>query len=237
MDDAMAREIADALKHASAASDASAVPTYGTLARRGAEKMTFDFPDVSVEEARALATRVRRDVDDVEWRFTTVFARNCVEAVSRGTEEAGEEKREDERARASRALFAAAFVNFPLRVARATDEGASVLLEGFECPREDAVEDVCSEELEALENALADGVGAKRVDDAPLPDGEVSDDDWEPLETPKTWYDSMKGPLSDALAANGSKRDLVNAKLRALMHELHPSRVGATTRDKGINCD
>lgn len=112
-----------------------------------------------------------------------------------------------------------------------------MLLEGFECPRDDAVEDVCSEEVEALENALADGVGAKRVDDAPLPDGEVSDDDWEPLETPKTWYDSMKGPLSDALAANGSKRDLVNAKLRALMHELHPSRVGATTRDKGINCD
>ena len=236
MDAATAREIADALRRASAASSASGTAEHATLARRAAEKMKFDFPDVSVEEARALASRVRREDDDEGGWFTTTFARNCAEAVSGREDDAGGKGEEGERARAFRALFAAAYVHFPLRVARATDEEGVRMLEGFECPREDA-EDAGGVGVEALAAALGSGGVATRVDDARLLVEEVSDDDWEPLETSKTWYDAKQRSIGDALAVNGSKRDLVNAKLRALMHELHPSRVGATTPDKGINCD
>ena len=54
------------------------------------------------------------------------------------------------------------------------------------------------------------------------------------MESTVSWFSPVK---DDARYAKMSKREVVNAKLRGLMSELLPARVGATSTNVGVNSD
>lgn len=260
MDVSTARAIADALRtagtRAGATGDVAArgdASSAATLAATCHEKMRFDFPSVRAREVRALARAMRDRLreDDVgeatrEFPVTTALARNCAEEASRemaraselggaggdaDADEATPTKDDDDesveaRAKAYASLCVVVFVEFPRRVLAMGDEDAFEALRAYSPPDEPEID--ASTREDAADATTTNGVnGVKhstpRVD---LPDDEDDEDDWEPLETTETWFNFTE----DARFANATKREVVDAKIRGLLHELLPSRVGATMR-------
>ena len=200
--------------------------------------------------------RDRLREDDVgeatrEFPVTTALARNCAEEASRemaraselggggaaDDDEATPTKDDDDdesveaRAKAYASLCVVVFVEFPRRVLAMGDEDAFEALRAYSPPDEPEMDASTREDAAAA--TTTNGVnGVKhstpRVD---LPDDE---DDWEPLETTETWFNFTE----DARFANATKREVVDAKIRGLLHELLPSRVGATMRGNvGMSSD
>ena len=244
----------------------AAASSEATLAAACHEKMQFDFPSVRARDVRALASAMRDGLrDDVgavtrAYPVTTALARNCAEEASRELARASElvggvgeddeatttakddDDDDDEsveaRAKAYANLCAVMFVEFPRRVLAMGDDDAFEALRAYSPPDEPEIEESTREDAAAATPMPTNGMNgvkhstesAPRVD---LPDDD-DDDYWEPLETTETWFNFTE----DARFANATKREVVDAKIRGLLHELLPSRVGATMRGNvGVGSD
>jgi len=236
-----------------------------TLAAACHEKMQFDFPSVRARDVRALANAMRdglrADVGAVTRAYpvTTALARNCAEEASREMARASElvggdgedddeatttakdddddDESVDARAKAYANLCAVVFVDFPRRVLAMGDDDAFEALRAYSPPDEPEIDESTREAADAAPPTTTNGMNgvkhstesAPRVD---LPDDE--EEDWEPLETTETWFNFTE----DARFANATKREVVDAKIRGLLHELLPSRVGTTMRGNvGVGSD
>lgn len=225
MDADDARAIADALKRATI-SATSTTASKATMRARAMEKMEFDFPELTLEELECVAdackTRARDDQRDV--RLTTTFARNCAELVTAvGTNDGEESDEARRRATAARSVFGATYVGLALRVARMSEDDGREILSRFSADKE--------AELESQEEMVSSNGtnGAKNGSPTVVDYASDGNEDWEPLETERTWYAPQNIAQTD---------ESITTKLRALMQELHPSRVGATiSSNKGLSSE
>lgn len=238
----IARALEDAARTANGARGAARDgASRAALAREAHEKLGFDYPLVRDEEVRALAAAMR-DAARAEgglartpFALTRALARNAREGGGASDARDDGENGGDGLGDAFRNLRAAVYVEVPRAVMRMSDDDAFEALRAY-APEEHEAE--TETEAETPRETLANGANGATANapivSEPREDGDDDDDAWEPVESTVSWFAPAK---DDARYANMSKREVVNAKLRSLMNELLPARVGATSTNVGVNSD
>ena len=242
----IARALEDAVRTANArpnASNARDGASRAALAREAHEKLGFDYPLVSDDEVRALAAAMRDaaradgGLARTPFALTRALARNAREGGGASDARDDGEDGDDARVDAFRNLRAVVYVEVPRAVMRMSDDDAFEALRAY-APEEHEAETETEAEAEAPRETLANGANGATANapivSEPREDGDDDDDAWEPVESTVSWFSPVK---DDARYAKMSKREVVNAKLRGLMSELLPARVGATSTNVGVNSD
>ena len=252
MDPEIARDIARALRENANRPRDGVYPTstsLDSLASSAYEKLRFDYPIISAQALDALGTVLRRrarshmtttttTMEGKPYALTTKMVRAICEGAERGDRGGsggdardGAEERDGDDAivRAYQNVCAVICVEFPLAVMTMNDEDANEALRMY-IPEEEGAweeegESESESESESERESEREGCAFDDGDGAAARDLHSSDDDWEPLESTSAWTATALG--DEERFARMSKREAVDVKLRALIGELRPSRLGA----------
>ena len=257
MDDAttraIARAIADARLASSSLKPGEASVSQETLARCAYEKLQFDYPVLSSEEIVALTHEMRKEYAfgkksdselSMQFPVTSALVRAIVEGASGELDGVEVKASSDDVSRALQDACAVVCVDVPLFVLNSSDSVGLKALKAY-APETGGLETdgiALEHTLEASRNKSEETGGEEahamqvgkngQIVNGHIDAEEDEDEDedvWQPLETSSTsWFPPR---MSNDECVVASDRVIIDMKLKGLLHELLPSRVGAKSVD------